>query len=307
MQIALSILPILLTIACGYVVMATGVIARDKWEAINTLSFRVLIPAVLISTIAVSDLSAIAFGAVIWSMLATLFVAGLIIFALRWSIPPARLPNPAFTTLFQTTTRWNAFIALAAAEQFAGQQGLAILALAMAVLIPVINVANIVVLSSYGPMRMTTRQVVLTIVKNPLVQGCLIGLAINLTGAALPAPLLQTLDLIGRAAIGIGLLAVGAGIGIKRLFRFSWALWAGVSLRLAVCPALFLIFAHVAGLGPVETLTGALVFAVPAATNGYIIARQMGGDADLYADILTWQTLLSMLLLPVLAVTIGVS
>ncbi|MEZ5912796.1 MAG: hypothetical protein R3D84_11700 [Paracoccaceae bacterium] len=36
----------------------------------------------------------------------------------------------------------------------------------------------------------------------------------------------------------------------------------------------------------------------PDATNGYVVAREMGGDADLYADILVWQTVLALLSLP---------
>jgi predicted permease len=41
-----------------------------------------------------------------------------------------------------------------------------------------------------------------------------------------------------------------------------------------------------------------LVLSVPAASNGYIVAKQMGGNAELYADILSWQTILSMFALP---------
>ena len=38
--------------------------------------------------------------------------------------------------------------------------------------------------------------------------------------------------------------------------------------------------------------------AVPTASGAYILARQMGGDAVLMAEILTYQTLISMLTLP---------
>ena len=47
-------------------------------------------------------------------------------------------------------------------------------------------------------------------------------------------------------------------------------------------------------------MTGILIMAVPTASNGYILAKKMGGDAALYADILAWQTILSMLTLPLL-------
>ena len=214
------------------------------------------------------------------------------------------LPNAAFTTLFQTTTRWNAFIALAAAELLIGEKGLVLIAAAMAVLIPLINVANIIILAGFGTAKASPYKILSMIAKNPLVQACFLGIAINLSGVPLPAPITQTLDLIGRAALGVGLLAVGAGIDPARLLRNSSALWLGVLLRLVLCPALFLALAFWMGLGTTEKLAGVLVLAVPAASNGYIVAKQMGGDANLYADILAWQTVLSMLLLPLLAVLI---
>jgi predicted permease len=68
-----------------------------------------------------------------------------------------------------------------------------------------------------------------------------------------------------------------------------------------LAPALFAGIAIVIGLDATLTLVGVLIFAAPAATNGYIVAKKMGGDADLYADILTWQTFLSLVVLPIWA------
>ena len=38
--------------------------------------------------------------------------------------------------------------------------------------------------------------------------------------------------------------------------------------------------------------------AVPTAMNGYALAKQMGGDAELYATVTTLQTLLSIAAIP---------
>jgi malonate transporter len=72
-------------------------------------------------------------------------------------------------------------------------------------------------------------------------------------------------------------------------------------LRPLLAPAVFAAIAATLGLSPEQTLAGVLVFAAPAASNGYIVAKQMGGDADLYADVLTWQTVLSLAVLPLWA------
>ena len=50
---------------------AARILPRDQWGGIETLSYRLLIPAVLIKSIAVSELSMSEFG---W-MLVALFVA----------------------------------------------------------------------------------------------------------------------------------------------------------------------------------------------------------------------------------------
>ncbi len=302
MALAFSILPIILTIICGHVLVRTGMLPLDNWGGIETLSYRLLIPVILIKSIAFSDLALSEFGPMVFAITFTLVFAGLITLAFRWLRSEADLPNATLSTLFQTTTRWNAFIALAAAELFIGTNGLALIALAMAALIPLINIVNIIVLATFGTAKTNMRGITLLVLKNPLVQACLIGIAINLSGITLPVPAVQTLDLIGRAALGVGLLAVGAGIEPARLFKISPVLWLGVVLRLILCPALFLAAAQYLDLGQTETLAGILVLAVPAASNGYIAAKQMGGNAELYADILAWQTLLSMFLLPLLAV-----
>lgn len=300
----IAILPILFTILAGYLIAALRIVPRDKWDGINALNFNILIPATLIYSIAVSDLSGIASGTWIWALLLTLAVAAAVVLALRFLVGPDRLSNPRFTTLFQATTRWNAFIALAAGEQFIGSNGIALLALAMAVLIPIINVGNIVVLAAFGKVRASFRAVLSSILQNPLVIGCAIGLLINLTGMDLPGPLLSAVDLVARAALGIGVLAVGAGIALNRLVNTSWQVWLGVTLRLVLVPLVFVVLAASLRLSLDEALAGVLIFGVPAAANGYVIALRMGGDADLYADLLTWQTILSLALLPVWAMVV---
>jgi len=52
------------------------------------------------------------------------------------------------------------------------------------------------------------------------------------------------------------------------------------------------------GLGPTETLVAVLFGAVPTASSAYTLARQLGGDAPLMAAIVTVQTALAFITLP---------
>lgn len=299
MSFALSVLPLLLVIAAGYGLAKTGMIPRGSWGAIETLSFRGLIPATLILAIAGSDLSVARFGGFGAALLGTLVLVSLGLLSLRL-LPHRRLDNPAFTTLFQSTIRWNAFVALAASEQFL-DDGIAILAVAIALLIPLINILCIVILASFGPARLRLSQIAGTVLRNPLVQACAVGLALNLSGFSLPEALADTLELIGRGALAVGLMAVGAGMSLTRLARADLRALSGALLRPVMLPVVFVAIGMLTGLPSQQLFAGALVFSAPAASNGFIVAKQMGGDADLYADILTWQVGLSLLIMPLWA------
>ena len=73
----------------------------------------------------------------------------------------------------------------------------------------------------------------------------------------------------------------------------------GVVARLIVMPLLALAVGLMLQLSP-NTLLIFMVFAsVPTASAAYILAKQLNGDAPLVANILSTQTLLSMLTLPV--------
>ena len=300
MSFALSVLPLLMIIATGYGLARSGVLPSADWKGIETLSFRVLIPAVLVLAITQTDLSWNVFGGFITTVIAT-FVGMAVLCLLVRLIPHRKLSNPAFTSLFQAGSRWNAFVALAAAEQFLGDAGLAAMAVAIAVLIPTINITCIIVLTTFGPERATGGGILKAVAQNPLVQACAVGLVIYFSGLTLPTPVIETLDMLGRGALAVGLMAIGAGISLRRLLGWDWRLAVAVFLRPVLAPALFAGVAFAMGLDPTLTLVGVLIFAAPAATNGYIIAKKMGGDADLYADILTWQTLLSLIVLPIWA------
>lgn len=299
MSLALSVLPLLLIIASGYALAKSEIVPRGSWGAIETLSFRGLIPATLILAISRSDLSIERFGGFGVALIGTLAILAVLALGLRL-LSQEKLGNAAFTSMFQSSIRWNAFFALAAAEQFL-TGGIALMAVAIAVLIPLINITCIVVLASFGPSKASLSKVLNTLMRNPLVQACVIGLTLNLSGISLPLPVADALEMIGRGALGVGLLAVGAGISLRRLQRIDWRVCLGAFIRPIFASCAFVGIGLMLGLPETQVFAGVLIFAAPAASNGYIVAKQMGGDADLYVDIMTWQVVLSLIVLPVWA------
>lgn len=305
MTAALSVIPVIALVLLGHLARRGGVIPAASWPGIEQLGYRVLFPAILLTSIYRSELSLGRLGPYLAAMALAFAATGAV--ALIWARRRGQ-SGPRSSSLFQGALRFNSLLILAVAAQAFGAQGLGDLAVALAFLIPAFNIAAIVALTllSDGP-RPTGAgaRIGAEMGRNPMILSCLAGLALNLSGVELAAWVLSPLDWLGQGALAVGLLAVGAGIEPARLWQRDPALWLGVWLRLALCPLLFLGAALALGLPGAQIATGLLATAAPGAPVGYILARQMGGDADFYAAIFTWQTVLAALTLPAWLVFAG--
>lgn len=302
-----ALLPVILVIASGYVVARTGLISGDQWRGTERLAYFVLFPAVLfekISNIDFANLPALSMGA---ALLASILTLSTIVLALRpvfakvWEIN-----GPRFTSIFQGSLRWNGFIALAIADSLIGAEGVALIAVAMVVMIPVLNTMSVLVLSRYANAEPPTlKKILRDLATNPFILSISAGLAANLTGLPLPEVVSETLLILGSAALPVGIICVGAGLDLAALRRPGPALTSGTFIRLLFMPPIAAGFAALFGVtGPALT---AIVIAtsVPAASNAYLMARLMGGDAKLMAEILTLQTLAAIVTIPVAVYLFG--
>jgi malonate transporter and related proteins len=210
------------------------------------------------------------------------------------------IDGPAFTSVFQGATRWQTFIGLAVANNLYGDDGVALASVAMVAMIPVLNVMSVSVLASYArPQRLAWPELLLAIVQNPLIWSCIVGLTLNLLQVPLPKVVHDFADALGRSSLAIGLLVVGAGLQVSELIRPGSAASLTVFLKLVAMPAFAISYALLFGLSGVNLAVVAVSASVPAASNSYILAKQFGGDAPLIARILTLQTMLAALTMPI--------
>ena len=117
----------------------------------------------------------------------------------------------------------------------------------------------------------------------------------------LPLPRIwhEVADALGRSSLGIGLLVTGAGLQLAGMFRPSLAASIAVFLKLVLMPALAIALALWFGLSGANLAIVAACSAVPASSSAYVLARQMGGDAPLLAQIITLQTVLAAMTMPI--------
>jgi predicted permease len=295
-----ALLPVFFLIVAGFLLRLWLIRDDPHWIGVERLVYYVMFPALLVETLARADLSRVPVAGVGGALFGAVIVMSLICFALRPLLTRLKVDGPAFSSVFQGATRWQTFVALAVAGNLYGDLGLALASVALVAMIPALNVINVWVLAHYAsPHRPDWRSVLLAIAQNPLIWSCVIGLAINLVALPIPQPINDFMNALGRSSLALGLLMVGAGLKPEGLLRPSPGTVVATTLKLAVMPVLAVGLALAFGLGGTTLAVVACCASVPAASNAYVLARQMGGDAPLMAQILTVETVLAVATMPV--------
>lgn len=295
-----ALLPVFLLIALGYLLRHRLLKDDAHWIGLERLVYFVLFPALLILTLARANLNAVPVGGAGAALMLAVLTMGALMLAARPALHThLEVDGPAFTSIFQGATRWQTFVALAVAGNLYGDIGIALASVAMVAMIPLLNVMSVAVLARYArPQRLSWPEMMLTLARNPLIWACIIGLSLNVLHIPIHAIVIDFADALGRSSLAIGLLVVGAGLQVQQLVKPSMPALLTVALKLLVMPAITIGYAWLFQLtGPSLVVVGCCA-AVPAASNSYVLAREMGGDAPLLAQILTLQTIAALATMP---------
>jgi hypothetical protein len=295
-----ALLPVFLLIVLGTVLKRSLMRLETQWHGLERLTYYVLFPALLIQTLVKADLSKVPVAGVGGALLLSALAVSVFCLVLRPLLTRYAVDGPAFTSIFQGATRWQTYVALAVSGNLYGDTGLALASVAMVAIIPMVNVFSVAVLAHYAaPERQSVGAIIMTVVRNPLIWACAIGLFINVTHIPLPHIWHEVADALGRASLAIGLLVTGAGLQLKGFLRPSVAATLGVVFKLILMPVLAIGMALWFGLSGANLVIVAACSAVPTSPSAYVLARQMGGDAPLLAQIITLQTILAAITMPV--------
>jgi predicted permease len=296
-DIVAAILPVFLLIFLGTWLRRRSFPGDGFWAPAEQLSYYLLFPALILHTLTTADLAGLRVIPMALALVVTLLiVAALLVLA----HPRLGVKGPALSSLIQGATRMNAFICLAVAATVWGSAGLTIAAIAMAVIVPTVNVIGVMALSRYGAAaRPTVLGLVGSLVRNPLIVAAMFGTVLNGSGFGLPPILGPMIEVLGRAALPLGLLSVGAALDFQAIWRSAPMIAQNTALKLLGVPALTALVLWAFGVEGLTAGVAILFMASPTAVSSYILARQLGGDAPLMAGIVTAQTAASLVTLPV--------
>jgi predicted permease len=299
-HIFISLWPLFVLIVAGHVMQRSGFPGAGFWPGAERFNYFVLFPALLFSSLGAAPLDSPALPRL---LAAALIVLGVATAGLLVARRIKRWPAARFGVLLQGLLRFNTYLGLAAVGGLYGKEGMVLAAVILAVLVPAVNVLSVLALSADQDKPLVT--LIIPVARNPLILACLAGAIFNLSGLELKWGTDKLLSLLANTSLPLGLLSVGAALKLDELRGQGGTLVGNSLIRLMLVPMLAFLSARILVLPGIETAVLVLFFALPTAPTAYVLTRQLGGDGHLMAGIITFQTLLSAISLPLVMVALA--
>ncbi len=295
--IASALVPVMLLIALGLVLRKSGIVADVAWAGLEKVAYYVFFPALLVYNLGGQSLQGVPWLPMLLVILTTCLVAAVTL--VLWHSVSRSVSGATFTSIFQGGVRFNSYIALAVCEAFYGNAGLSVGAIGISFMIVIVNLMSVAAFGVWGSKgSVGIRSLIRDIAANPLIVACTLGLVLSATGIGLPALAADTLGLIGRAALPVGLLAVGAGVQLRAMRGHIRPVVAATLVQYLIKPLTAVALIAIVGLDGTAAATIVIIFITPVAASSYILAKQLGGDTAAVASIVTLQTMLAFAVMP---------
>lgn len=291
-----AVLPVFLLIIIGNVSRRTGFLNDEFWRQAERFTYFVLFPCLLIPKLANTSFES--FDTALFIIAGIIMVLiGVVLSYLLY--PLLKMNGPDFTSFFQGNIRFNTYIGLAIVTVMLPDPALSMTALLLAVIIPAVNLFCVLIFNIHTDQAFTTKRVLKTLFNNPLIMACFAGILLNLLGIRISGIPFDIVDKLGQMALPMGLLAVGASVKLKALKQSSSIfIWSSL-IKLLVMPFAAYFALNWIGLSKESVAVFIIFAALPTAASAFLLAKQLGGNAPLMAAIITGQTLLSLVTLPI--------
>lgn len=293
--ILISLFPLIGLIVTGYFIKRLNFVDEGFWKGAEKLNYYVLFPAMLFLNLAYAEINLAIVRHMMVAILITISIACIVLYGLRHVL---KTPTARFGVYMQANVRFNTYIGLAVIATLLQQQGMALFAIMLAVCIPLVNILSVLAMTKKEDMNVI--KILVSLVKNPLIMGCVVGAAFNAMNLSLWQGFENFIEQLGRCSLPLGLLTVGAALQFVGLKDDVFPLLTNTVTRLLAMPLMALGLCTWIGLPQLETQVIVLFFALPTASASYILTKVLGGDSRLMASVISLQTLCSAITLPLM-------
>lgn len=311
-----ALFPLILTIGLGYLLKRRGFLTQEFLRVGNKVVFKIGLPAMLF--VNVYDISG--FAAINWEIVLYAICAFFLVVAVGFVIAILTTPVPERRgVVWQCTFRSNiAIIGLSLAAALGAEEAVAVAAIVSSFTVPLFNVMAVIALSVFvdgGKGKVSLRNILLNILKNPLILGIAAGVVClgirELQNAVFrevvfsierdTAFLYKAISNLKAMCTPLALLVLGGQFefsAVKGLRKEIF--WATIS-RILIAPLIgigcaILLSAHtdLLSCGVNEYPALVAMFGSPVAVSSAVMAGNMGSDEQLATQLVVWTSIFSI-------------
>ncbi len=288
------VIPLFVMMAVGYAARQFKLVSDSFLSEANKFVFKLCLPFMLFQNIRVSFRGEVSdMRLIVMSFLGTLAV----IFLSLLIVPLLVKSRPQKGSIIQGIYRSNFLIyGIPLATGMYGKEALGTISMLMGTTIPVFNIAAVIILSVYsedGHRQLSFKNIMMDIIKNPLIIGCFIGMIFGFLRIEFPVSVDKPLNELAGIATPLALFVMGGDFRFRNLKNNIWKVIATTFARLIIVPAVMITFFVWAGFRNVELSALLCLFATPTAVSSYVMAKNMGCDAELAGQIVVLTTVCS--------------
>ena len=292
-----AVIPFLCYLALGYGAKALNAVDIPFLNKLTKLVFTIMFPFMTFNNIYAADPSNTPSTALL------VFVGGsiLLLEAVMLALVPRLVPeNPRRGVIIQAMYRSNfVLFGLPLTVTIFGEEKASVVAMLVAIVLTIYNITSVVVLELFNDSgepgrKITAGSLLLRLVKNPMLQGCAIGLVFYFFRIRLPDCLASPIASFANMSTPLAMFALGGTLRFKAIAGNLRYLIPTLCGKLVVVPLILVFVAYTIGLRGVELFLVVAVFGTPVASGSYPMAMNMGGDGELAGQFVFLSTVASM-------------
>ncbi|MCB2147814.1 MAG: AEC family transporter [Deltaproteobacteria bacterium] len=207
----------------------------------------------------------------------------------------------------QSCYRFNTYVGMAVIMNALGETGVSRFGILIGFIIPIINVLAVSTLIWYSGQTLDARErlriTLRALISNPLIIGCLAGMAYSRLAGEFPVFLDNTFRLAAMVALPLALLSIGGTLTLKNLKTHLGHAFLGSAIKLLMLPVVGFFFLKVFDASMLSFQVGMLFFALPASPAIIVLSSQLNSDTEFASAAIVLSTLLSFFSMSVVLLT----
>ena len=291
-----AVIPFLCYISFGYIVRMKKIVSESFLQQLNQMVFRLFYPCMTFYNIYKADAESLPRPVLLIFVGASILILEAILILV---VPRFVLENPKRGVVIQGIFRSNfVLFGLPLTISVFGDSAASVAAMVVTVVVTIYNTTSVVILEMFNTNgKINVKNIAFNVIKNPLLQGAVIGLVFFLLGIHVPESIVTPIAAFSDATSPLALFVLGGTLHFNEISHNLKYLVPTLSFKLLILPAVMMAIGYAFGLRELELFLLVAVYGTPVAAASYPMAQNMGGDGELAGQLVVISTVVSVVTL----------